>query len=61
MFSEKGLFLENVGCIKNEGRARGETLRGLQTHCVQSVLDSSSSFDIPTSNLHCSLRWGLRF
>ena len=38
IFSEKGLFLENVGCIKSEGRARGETLRGLQTHRVQSVL-----------------------
>ena len=50
MFSEKGPFLENVGCIKVEGRARSKTLRGLETHCVQcSRFLECSSFDILTS------------
>ena len=60
MFSEKGPFLENVGCIKVEGRARSKTLRGLETHCVQSVLDSLSVRALtysPVSNLHRSLWW----
>ena len=50
MFSEKGPFLENVGCIKVEGRARSKTLRGLETHCEQcSRFLECSSFDILTS------------